>query len=273
MAQAPRVDARGKWRNDCKEKCEIYAEGIEHAWVKDYVVPYLKEMYPESVDRLEKWIRRHGGVELSLGQIYSDPRTTVKGGLINVERSMWGIGSAVDGLAEDVNAGLTLEECRLGFARYLYYGDHFKQAHQAIDSVIAEYPAHTEAVVLRARIFVEEERCADARAIVDGVLAANENDKEALGVLLRILEKEKSWQEVASISARLVELYEHGCWRWVNACAGHAAALMELGDVEGFESDLKALLDTGLRFALRKVKQLRVRFGLETGDKATNKGA
>jgi hypothetical protein len=34
--------ARGRWRADDDEEVEIHAEAIEHAWTRDYVVPYLE---------------------------------------------------------------------------------------------------------------------------------------------------------------------------------------------------------------------------------------
>lgn len=58
--------ARGRWCGDDYDKNEEYAERMAFSWLRDCVVPYLEDAYPEDVQALRAWMCQHGGSAISL---------------------------------------------------------------------------------------------------------------------------------------------------------------------------------------------------------------
>jgi len=150
---------RGRWCGGDPEKNEAYAERRQHEWVQQYVVPYLQEAYPDETAALEAWIRRHGGVSISLGMLAGSEEAP---GEVSAVRAFFHIQSALWDLAGAVYEGEAGADTRVGFARELHYGQYYAEALASLDQVLAEAPTHPEALTLVADIYEHQDRFDEA---------------------------------------------------------------------------------------------------------------
>jgi tetratricopeptide (TPR) repeat protein len=244
--------ARGRWLADVEEKCEIFAEKVQHEWTQRYAVPYLEETYPQQRRRLDDWLEHYGGVRLPLALLAGDPRSTAKGGGISL-MSFFGLPGAVQDLAKDVAAGKELACTRLGFARDLHHGEHYNKALSIIDRVLSEHGENLDALTLKADIYAHQGRYGEAQTLAERVTAANESCLDAWGVLADVYESCAQWPELVTATTRMAELAD----KWVlrRALGQRAKGHMGLGDLDAAAADIEALAQ--LSFPPRRLEGLR----------------
>jgi tetratricopeptide (TPR) repeat protein len=249
--------ARGRWMALDEEKAEVYAEAMQYEWVRRIVAPYIARTYPDAVQRFDAWMRRHGGVSISLETLAGDPRYTV--GAHGV-RLFFSVSSAFESLLQDVERGADVESTRLEFARSLHYGEHYEEALAALDQLLADAPGHIDARILQADIHVHQGRYAEAIGAMRRLLAESSDQDDAWEVLGDALEGERDWAGVLDAQTRAYELRrERGVddTRADLALAARARARLELGDYPGLLEDLVVLERDARPMALRRAATLR----------------
>jgi tetratricopeptide (TPR) repeat protein len=254
--------ARGRWLMEPEAKAESYAEKMEHQWTQQYVVPYLKQKYRRAWRAFQRWLEQHGGTVLPLTQLAGDPRVTVRQGkltLFSMTNSVWSVPNAVKYLAEAVAAGNEAVSTRLQFARDLHYGEHYEDALRIIARVLAEAPSLREALILRADIYVHQERFDEALILAGHFVALDETDFEAWKILADSFEGKESWRELARTAARLVELAETRQDKHARRMAlrQRALARIGIGDFADASADIEELSQESLSFTRRQVDRLK----------------
>lgn len=248
--------ARGRWLADNKQKNEIYAEKIEYEWVRQYVIPYLQQAYPESLKALEAWTEHYGGVSIPLSVLADDPRVTTKQKDVFKWHAFLNVSSAFENLARNVAEGESLVDTRLQFARELHYAEIYAEALEIIQRVLAEYPEHLEALTLKADIYEHQEKYDEAQTVLDWVISRNETYVDAWYILTLVHRGRRDWENVVIAATRAVELHPVG-FGWVRCLEQCAYARLELGDFEGVEADIKQLLERGKQVGARKASELQ----------------
>lgn len=233
--------ARGRWRMDDHDKAEIYAESIQHDWVEDYIVSYIKQAYSEQVKNLDDWIQYYGGASVSLLQIAGDPRTTAKNGLINISKAWFSISSAIGNLAKSVANGESLPQTRLGFARDLHYSELYELALQIIDDVLAENPDDLEALTLKADIYEHQEQHQEARVLAESAVQKDDSCEDAWRVLVNVYEEINNWQGLQDATTILIDKAKLGAIPKSSMLLSRARAKFELGDSAGALADLDVI--------------------------------
>lgn len=257
--------ARGRWRMDDRDKGEIYAESVQHKWMQDYIIPYIKQAYQEQIKALGNWIEHHGGVSIPLDLLAGDPRTSMKNGLINITRAWFDVPSAVGQLAKSVYEGKALTETRLGFACDLHYGDDYDRALKIIEDVLAHEPENLEALALKGDIYEHQERYAEARELAEYVVKLDETRENAWHVLAGVYEELEEWLGLIEATTRLLENLELAPMPQARYLCSRAKARLELGDHDGALSDIEAVETIKWRslkgappWIRRKIKELRL---------------
>jgi tetratricopeptide (TPR) repeat protein len=206
------------------------------------VVPYLRRTYAAEVERVERWVAHHGGVLLPLETLGDDPRRRKPDGSVNLCAVVWPLAQALEWLVRDVLRGEPLSTCRVAFARELHYREMYDEALAAIARVLADEPAHAEALTLRGDILVHQGRHAEALAVADGVLGAHPEHADAWEVAADALEGLARWAELRAAADRLVDLHRAADerWRLANALLQRALACLRWGDHDAAAADLAA---------------------------------
>lgn len=249
--------ARGRWRMDGERTVEMYAEARQHEWAHGVVVPYLRERYPADVARLEAWIAEHGGVALPFEALVDDPRETNRDGTIRFGNVLWTMREAVANLVSGVMEGIDATARRTHFARDLHFHGMRDEALAVLAGVLGEHPGHTEALVLRADIFVHQGRHADALAIVEPIVRAEPGRRGAWQVVMQAHEGLGHWRGLVDAATRLLEMDPIPSER-VRLLARRGVAKVRAGDRAGAEADLAAIEALGaLPGTARSVQRLR----------------
>jgi tetratricopeptide (TPR) repeat protein len=253
---------RGRWRMDDTDKNEDYATTQQGHWVRDVVVPYIEQTYPDAVAALSGWLRHHGGTDVPLLLLADTWGWDTDGKLVPVV-----FGSALEAiqyLARAVHKGETLTAIRLNFARDLHYGANFEEALRAIDRVLAEEPHNLEALTLRADIFEHQEEYARAEALAREVIERDERYVDAWMVLADIHMARLAWPELLDSASRGMATTAAEDWRWGSLLAERARALLELERFAELAADLDTLAGmTGYR--RRRANTLRAIMLVRTG--------
>ncbi|MBN1674539.1 MAG: tetratricopeptide repeat protein [Kiritimatiellae bacterium] len=251
---------RGRWRGDSGEKAERYAEGRQDLWVKECVVPYLETVYPNETRTLLDWIEKHGGIRVSLAELAGDPRITEKDGVINITKSIWGIPSAFENLAEEVVAGKDLTTTRLSFARQLHFDARYDDALSILERLLATDPEHIDVLILKADIFVHQEKYEAARLIVEQVIGMDKGHLQAWEILADICEGCGEWKKLKDVATHALTLVEGKRWSWVSLLGQRVHASVELKHLEQAEADLKTIETEAERGGKRHAERIRKRF-------------
>jgi hypothetical protein len=249
--------ARGRWRGDATDH-ELHAEAIERAWTCDHVIPYLEEVYPDELAALERWLVRHGGVALPLATLIGDPRSNSDE---TGEQRLFSVRSAFAHLFEDVQDQRPVTETRVGFARELHYGTHYAEALAILDHVTREDADDVQGRVLRADIYVHQERHDDAESIVVAVLAQLPDHVDALEVLTDIARARGDWRRVRELAARRTALLEPASWPWRSSMQEELRALLVLGEIDAADGLLATSDATETRGLLVLEAMVRLRQG------------
>jgi tetratricopeptide (TPR) repeat protein len=230
--------ARGRWLADDHDKREMYAEGREHAWVRDVIVPYLEQAYPRERAAFDAWMEHWAGMTVPLHELLDDPRATLPDGK---RRLMLGMESALFVLFEDVVRGDPESATQVGFAREIHYAGRFAEARRVLQGVLARDPGHVEARVLAADIDVHEGEHDRAAAACREVLAREPSCADAWEVLTDAERGRGHFREARDAATAEIALREEGSARWFAALRERARARLELGEFDALASDLDAL--------------------------------
>ncbi len=245
--------ARGRWRADDAEEVEIYAEAIEHAWTRDYVVPYLEDVYHAEVEQLRGWLERHGGGALPLELLAGDPRTT-RG--VDGERLFFTVGAAFESLLAAVAAGETAPATQIQLANELHYGRHDDEALAILARVLEDHPEHPGALALRADIFCHQERYDEASAIARRLVDRDAMDEDGWRVLRDVAQARGDWAAVLDAGSRLRRKPGAHVWSAPMDVDLRLRAQIELGDWQSAERQLEELRATATPYRTRMVEVL-----------------
>jgi hypothetical protein len=232
------IGDRARWRKDGLIASEAHAETIEHAWTRDVVVPFLEEVDPLGVAALRTWLETHGGIALPLEVLAGDPRTTrpEEAG----ERVFFGPDGAFESLVEAVWRGDPPIATQLRFATELHYGLNYDEALEIIARVLTRHPDHAEALVLRADIFVHQERLDDADAIATALLLRDPARGDAWEVIADVARARGDWARLEAAATQLIAWFA-GTASLSHALAQRVRARIELADWDGAAADLAAM--------------------------------
>lgn len=248
---------RGRWRFDDHEKNEIYAESIQHEWVEQAVLPYLRERYGPRLAELERWIEGHVRVRIPFEWLCDEPRTTEKGVAV---RFVVTTAQCFEDLIEDVESGESPKTVRLHFAKNLHYGDHLALALEIVETLIREHPGDLECLTAKADFLNHLGRNEEAMDLLRRVLSANPDLEEAWRVRSLVSQDRKDWVGVLEATANGLRLAEG---RKGYLVIQQARALMELGrfeELNGLIAQLKAMRSRFMKavgFGLQAMALLR----------------
>jgi hypothetical protein len=147
---------------------------------------------------------------------------------------------------------------QVAFACALHYGTHYDEALAILDHVDRTYPEDLRARVLRADIYVHQERYSEAEPVVARVLAEAPDDTDALEVLGDIAHARGQWSRLREIAARRSAWLTPGGWEWCDSEQLDLHALLELGELDAVEGKLAALFAAteGQSFAQRRLRAI-----------------
>jgi tetratricopeptide (TPR) repeat protein len=219
--------ARGRWRMDDSARNEVYAERTQALWVRQYVVPWLSERYPDEVGALQAWLVQHGGIALPLELLAGTWRLDTGGE--PVPRYFMTEADAFENLVRAVRAGEPPLACQIEFARDLHYCDSFEEALAILEGVLAREPGHLDALTLQADVLVHLERYELAGAIIEGVLSQRPQDSDAWMVQSDVLLAQARWEALREASQQAQQVTEPLGWQWAIFLLREARAMLELG--------------------------------------------
>lgn len=219
---------QGKWLGNENDKAEIYAEKMEYKWLCEVIIPYLEEKYRNEVMELKKWIRSNAGIELPLLLLAGDPRKTVKGGFVLFKFST---SSAFDDFVTGVYKGHDIIKCRIELARDLHYADIYDLSLSIIETVLENDLNNIEALVLKADIYVHQEKYDEAERLAQKILVIKDKDFDTFLILCDVYEEQLRWDKVLEFSKKAIDLADNE-WQRENLFLGIAKALKEVGQIE-----------------------------------------
>lgn len=218
---------RGRWGILSDDTSERYAHRQERHWMKEIVVPYLEEAYPDEIRAFSEWMTHYGGVSLPLASFADDA----------IYRD-FPLSSAVESLAAAVDAGESLRKARLGFAHDLRLALHYDAALQCIARVLAEDVEDVETLALQATTYGRQERYEEAESAAKAALALDATCEDAWHVLVDVCKARADWRGVEAATSKLIEQSERPLlWERID----RVRARLELGDFAGAEADIQAL--------------------------------
>lgn len=247
--------ARGKWRFDDDDKIEIYAEHMQHEWVREYVIPYLKETYPQEIEQLNAWMAENIGFVCPLEMLAGDPRARAKNGAIRVS-SLFCTPSAFERFVDGLLKGKDEDEVRLEFADELHMAEEYNMALQIIASLLKQQPEWSKALLLKAEIYGHIEKYGEEIQLAQQVLTREPESLRALDIMADGYEGLKEWEKVLALCERIMELcgkedpaqYAFALSQWVRAN-------MERGDYDAASEGIDQLMRRD-KFCQRRGKQL-----------------
>ncbi|MCE9576145.1 MAG: tetratricopeptide repeat protein [Deltaproteobacteria bacterium] len=232
------VGERARWRKDGLIASEAHAETIEYAWTRDVVVPYLEEVAAAEVAALRAWLEHHGGIAVPLEMLVDDPRRSAP---VAPSEALWfGPEGAFCNLLRDVWSGAEPLAAQVEFATQLHYGLNYDEALEILARVLAREPDHVEALLLRADIFVHQDRIDEADAIAQALRAREPGSDQLWDVIVDVARARGDWPALEAAAAELIRRYA-GSYALSRARAQRIAARIELGDWAGAEADLAAM--------------------------------
>ncbi len=229
--------ARGRWRADSRPHVEVYAEGREHDWTRQVVIPYLQEAYPEAWKQLRAWMREKIGVELPMPILAGDTRVTCRDGMFFTERAFYNTASDFEDFVRDVANGKDLGQTRVKFARDLHYSCVYDLALIILGEVLKTDSSNLEAITLRADVLEHQEKYEEALQIVMGVLAIELCHDDAMRIAALCYEGLKRWQDLRNMAGRLIQQEKQTGL----SIRLHFTACVELGDFAAAEADIRTL--------------------------------
>lgn len=234
---------RGRWLVRPGEASERYARAYEYRWMQQVVARYLEQTYPHEVRALAEWMAYHGGVSLPL-KLFAD----------NCKNPFFNGSAAFEALVRAVDEGESLRETWFGFATDLYYANYYSEALRALSAILIEHPDDPEVVVLQARIYRNQEQYDEAERFAWKALAGDATCADAWWVLQGVYEARGDWPNLEVAATKRIELGDKQ--DAIYARVSRVRARIELGDVQGAETDIAALSAQVYITAQKKIKWL-----------------
>lgn len=256
---------RGRWRGDNRENVEIYAETIQHKWLTDYIIPFLRKRYPEECDGLRSWIKRHAGIEVPFDVIAGDPRATAKNGLIRA-CSIWDTGEAFRDFVQKTHVCGDVKEARLDLANDLHMAGAYDLALEIVELILTSDQRHVEAISLKADIYVHLDRYEEAIAIARHALSIDPSYVDAYEDLCDAYEGLEDWRKVVELSDTIInEVRDKDRFQYRSAMGMKARALAKMGRMREAEEVLCDMEEGDARMR-RFAERMRKRIAESAGE-------
>lgn len=250
-----RID-RDRWRADDHDKCEIYAENVQHDWLARHVIPYLETSCADQYAQLQRWLQTHVGTEMPLQLLAGDPRSTARNGKIFIA-TLFNTSRAFEDLVAAVAREQPRDMVRIEFARNLHYAEEYDIPERILRAVLKADPKNTDAIALQADI--AEHRRDDSLAVelAERALALDKGNGDALRVLTLVYKRTSNWQKLIQIARRMLDKRGDDLADVVWALECFALARLRQGRLEKFELILAELESLDCRMAVHSLKRLR----------------
>jgi tetratricopeptide (TPR) repeat protein len=203
----------------------------------------LEERYPAEVAELLDWLEQHGGARFQLGELILDGWPT----------RVYQMEEALTDLVNDVAAGKTRVETRLGFAGALLMADLYERSLEVVERVLGEEPENERALELWAANWRFLGRYAEAASLAREILERNPRQMRAWWTLTASLEELGEWEQVVEAATEWLAVGLERADR-VIALQRRCGAYWKLGMKEESDRDLEAL--RALRWTKRLVGRL-----------------
>jgi hypothetical protein len=190
---------RGRWLADRKENLEWYAEKMEHQWTADILLPYLKGKFPSECKNLTEWVRRRGGISLSLDFFSGDTRRTERNGLCLLKFST---SSAFEDWLGKLPLCTTTTEAYLALAWKLHYADKYDECLTVLNNALAKDSGNAKVRACRADTLIHLDRLEEALVDADFAIERIPTDRVSWRARANILERRKDWSGVLEFCAR-----------------------------------------------------------------------
>ena len=251
-----RRTARGRWCGVSQHNEERYAENTGYQWTRLYVIPYLRQRYPTETKELQDFIRMHTGIDLPLDLLAGDQRGHSKGDRIRVA-GMLPLDRGVDALFTKVQAGVDALEIRLDLAWDLHAAEHYAEAIQIVDDLLASEPNCREALLHKSHINCDQDRFTEAAGAARQVMASDPDDIDAIEGLADAYEGLKDWPAVVELCTRALSSSTDNSHSFRRGFLGRRArARINLGDLDSAKADIAEIRAFGDRYSGRYAKRL-----------------
>ena len=137
---------------DDRKKGEIYAENMAHQWVREYVVSYVMDAYPEDFYQLNNWMKKTMGLAIDLSLLIGDCRATTKNDTIRIN-TLFRTCSAFEEFVDSILSGKDETASRIRLAEELHYSEEYDVALQILDRVLKFNPKNVDAIGLYGDIY------------------------------------------------------------------------------------------------------------------------
>ncbi len=175
-------------------KLERYAISIQAEWVRECVVPYLEEAYPDAVREVHEWIATHGGAPVPLALLGGRWHWDSQGKVITDPWSS--TCDAYEELVRNVREGGDPDSIRLEFAQDLVFADAHTEALAITDRVLGREPQSQPALTLQAEIFLFQEQFDQAERAAERALARNPTNVRAWRVRAGVCVAREDWVQL-----------------------------------------------------------------------------
>ncbi|MBP2644396.1 MAG: Uncharacterized protein H6Q67_2283 [Firmicutes bacterium] len=230
-----RRSGRGHCFGINEDRCENYAEAQEVLWAKTAVMPYLKKTYQEEYDRLLTWIKKMGGVDISLEELTGEYNPRIG----SMHRLGFTIFDAVDEMISSVINGKSNRDITLEFAKDLHYGDHYHECMISLEKILSEIPGDTEALGVKADTLIHLERYDEAEIVAKECLAIDSLNIDALQSLCDVQRERKNWTRLKQVSATGIQVLDGG--KNIRFIEYNLIASLHLRDYKTACADVEAL--------------------------------
>lgn len=187
--------ARGRWRWENRDKLEIYAETMAYQWVREYVIPFVKERYSHEYEQLNRWMMETLGLMPDLELLVGDCRSTAAKGRIYIS-NIFDTSSAFEEFVQDVLSRKDLTLARIEFARELHFAENYDLALRILDKLLEKDRKNIDALGLYGDILVHQENYTEAVKYAQKGLQLDKRDVESYLVLCDSYEGLKDWKSV-----------------------------------------------------------------------------
>lgn len=234
--------ARGRWRFDNNQKVESYADETQFKWAREYIIPYLEKTYPQDVKQLKKWMEENIGFVCPLELLAGDPYVTNKDGAMWIS-TLFSTSSAFEEFVDAILKGKNRDEARLEFGNNIHMAEGYDMALSIIDELLNRKPEWAKALILKADICVHKEEYDKAIALTNEALESEANSIRALEVMADGYYGSKQWQDVISLSERIMNLCgEDEKYQYAYALEMGALANLELENYDLVEQAINELM-------------------------------
>ena len=168
---------------------------------------------------------------------------TQQGGLVKVILSSRS--DSLMTLANNVGKGESLEKKQFDFADNLYLGDYYEEASELLNLILKKHPNNIDALILKAKTLLYLNDPDEAEDIIQGILAKEDKNIEALSVLNNIIQEFEDWERLLQTTTFSLEIVEKYSNEWVFFMKQHTIAHIELGNHQDAEQCLKEMEQHG----------------------------